>query len=137
MVLYPHARTVFEDVEEQLAIWQKLDRKDVQLSIHLCHELAHGNAERINQIIPKVASMLVLASINGAELGRNDGWDSLIMPLDKGSYDPRGYLKALVENGYKGPVVLHTYGIKDRPEDHLKRSMDRWKQMKAELEAGK
>lgn len=134
MVLYPHGGAAFEDAEEAMAIWQKLDRKEVRLSIHLCHELLHGNADRISKIIPKVAPLLVLASVNGAELGQdNSTWDWLIMPLDKGSYDPREYLRALIQNGYKGPMVLHTYGIKDPQEDLLKRSMAKWNQLMAEL----
>lgn len=135
LVLYPHNGCTFESTEEGLALWQKLERPEVKLSVHLCHELLVGNGARLDEVIAKVKSILYLVSISGAEVpdGRRATWKNIIMPLDRGNYDFRPYLRALAKHGYRGPVILHTWGIKDPPEEHLARSMARWRQLTAEL----
>jgi sugar phosphate isomerase/epimerase len=138
LVLYPHIGTVFETAEEALELYDSLKRRghpEVRISIHLCHELKAGNRDRIPSIVAKVAPYLALASISGAdadtdEKGRDD-WASAIMPLDQGTYDPRLFLRALVENHYDGPMELHTYNLKaptDNDYDqHLEFSLATWK----------
>ncbi|MBI5835196.1 MAG: sugar phosphate isomerase/epimerase [Armatimonadetes bacterium] len=129
LVLYPHQGCTFDDAESALEVWQAMERPEVRLSIHLCHELKAGNENRLDEVVAKVAPLLTLASVSGAsaELMHTGGWETAIMPLDRGTFDVRPFLKALAAHGYRGPMVLHTYGIMDPPEDHLARSMARWK----------
>jgi len=140
LVLYPHGGCVFSSAEEGAQLLDSLRRwghPEVRLSIHLCHELKAGNADRIGEVVAKVAPYLEFASVSGADAdtyGKNDdNWASAIKPLDRGTYDVRPYLEALAKAGYKGPIQLHTYNLKG-PDDpaydhHLERSRTKWMQM--------
>lgn len=138
LVLYPHIGTVFETAEEALELYDSLERRgypEVRISIHLCHELKAGNRDRIVSIVAKVAPYLALASINGADADTDeqggDFWASAIMPLNQGTYDPRFFLRALVDNHYEGPMELHTYNLKTPTasdyDQHLESSLATWK----------
>ena len=126
LVLYPHAGTAMVSAEEALDFYNemKADYPDVRISIHLCHELAAGNGKRLAEVIAKTASLTVLATVNGTNGGDN------IIPLDQGSYDVRPFLQAFADNGYTGPMELHTYSFPDpRTDDALARSLVRYKQI--------
>ena len=130
MVLYPHGGAVFQDTDEALAIRTLLNRPEVKVSLHVCHELKAGKMKQLAETAKKAAPYLSLVSISGANTSaifKNDGWDDTILPLDKGDLDLRPLITALKEVHYTGPIVLHTYGIKDRPEDHLARSLAWWR----------
>ncbi|HOX52213.1 MAG TPA: hypothetical protein PKY05_12040 [Fibrobacteria bacterium] len=109
----------------------------MRTSIHLCHELKAGNADRLDAIVAKSAPFLALASVSGADepsaFTPRWGWDRLIKPLDAGGYDPRPFLRALARNGFEGPVQLHTYGLKSPVapdyDRHIERSMGRWREL--------
>lgn len=136
LVLYPHHACTFETAEEALEVWQKINRPEVKLSIHLCHELKAGNQQRYDEIVAKVAPHLVLASINGVDTSVDfsvKGWDSMIIPLDQGDYDPRPFVASLVRHAYRGPVLLHNFGFKSMPETYLPGSMKRWREISADV----
>ena len=125
LVLYPHAGTAMVSAEEALDFYNemKADYPDIRISIHLCHELAAGNGKRLAEVIAKTASLTVLATVNGTTGGD-------IIPLDLGSYDVRPFLQAFADNGYTGPMELHTYSFPDpRSDDALARSLVRYKQI--------
>lgn len=140
LVVYPHAGTVIETVEESLDVLDSLRRlghPEVKTSIHLCHELKAGNGDRLERIVAKSAPFLALATISGAEPGplgyRQSNWDQLIQPLDRGSWDVRPFLLSLSRHGYAGPIELHTYNLK-KPgapdyDHHLERSLKRWREL--------
>lgn len=139
LVLYPHFGHPYDTLENTLPVLEKLNRPNVKLSIHLCHELKAGNENRFDEIIARAAPYLALASVNGAELGetvRRDkpgDWRKAIMSLDEGALDVKPFLRALAKNGYHGPVLLHTFGLKTKPEDHLARSIKKWRKLQSEL----
>jgi sugar phosphate isomerase/epimerase len=139
LVLYPHFGHPYDTLENTLPLLKKLNRPNVKVSIHLCHEMKAGNENRFDEIVAKAAPYLALASINGAELGdavRRDkpaDWRKAIMPLDEGALDVKPFLRALAKNGYHGPVLLHTFGLKTKPEDHLARSIKKWRELQSEL----
>lgn len=128
LVLYPHAGCVFQSTEEALDILKQLNRPEVKISLHLCHELKAGNAARLPEIVAKAAPQLALVSISGAKTKaiNNPGWADSIMPLDEGDFDLAPLVQALHKAHYQGPIVLHTYGITEKPEDHLARSIAWW-----------
>lgn len=143
LVLYPHAGTVIETVEESLPILDSLRRRghpEVMTSIHLCHELKAGNGGRLDGIVKKSAPHLALASISGADSDpitiRLGGWESVIKPLDEGTFDPRPFLASLARYGFRGTMELHTYHLKDpgKPgyDQHLERSLRRWRELVAD-----
>jgi len=130
LVLYPHAGTTFVSAEEALDVYDKLktDYPEVRISVHLCHELAAGNGKRLEEVVVKTASLLALATVNGT----NGGGD--IRPLDQGSFDVRPFLRALADNGYTGPMELHTYSFPDpRTDDSLARSLARYRQIVSQV----
>lgn len=146
LVIYPHLGCVVETADDALAMLDSLRRlghPEVRMSIHLCHELKAGHRDSLPKIVKRAAPYLSLASVGGADDGTATDstnqckacgyWSTAIMPLDRGTYDPRPYLQALSESGYGGPIEYHTYNLK-RPEDtgydnHLERTFAKWQTM--------
>jgi hypothetical protein len=137
VVVYPHDEDAIENVEEALALIKAVGRPELKASLHLCHELKAGHRDRLAEVIAAAAPHLVLASINGASKDVSaPGWAEAIQPLDRGDLDVRNtYLLPLIRSGYTGPLILHTYGLEDRPEEHLRRSSEAWHRMSREVAA--
>jgi sugar phosphate isomerase/epimerase len=131
VALYPHKGFFISTTEEALRIQRQVDRPNLGVTINLCHELAAGNADRMDAIVKTAAPHLFFVSINGAD--RSGGWRELIRPLDEGKFDVAGFLKSLGAAGYKGPVGLQCFQIAGAPEDHLKRSISKWKEISGNL----
>ncbi len=51
LCLYPHQGAAFDDAEEAYALWEQLERPEVRLSVHLCHEIRAGNDGRLDAVI--------------------------------------------------------------------------------------
>jgi sugar phosphate isomerase/epimerase len=85
----------------------------------------------LRDAFPQVA----LVSINGADDGetKSMGWDRLIQPLDRGSFDLNRVLRVLKQNEYQGPIGLQGYAIRERPEDFFPRSVAAYRQMLAKV----
>lgn len=131
VALYPHKGFFVATAEEALRIIRKVERPNVGVTLNLCHELAAGNAERVAAIVKACAPHLFLVSINGAD--RSGGWTELIRPLGEGNYDVAGFLKALGQAGYTGPIGLQCYNRTGDPVENLKRSITAWHQLSASL----
>ncbi len=134
VVIYPHDKTFIETAAESLPYIKEANRKNLFTSFHLCHELRAGNGVRMNEAIAEVAPYIKLASISGSNIVMDDNtnpgyWDDAIKPLYKGDYDTSQFLKYLLQNGYKGPVALHTYGLKEPIDEHFSRSLKTWREM--------
>jgi sugar phosphate isomerase/epimerase len=135
LVLYPHAGEPMDDAEAALDVMSRAGRPNVRLSLHLVHELKAGNQGRLGEVIRRVSPHLALASINGADVEREAGlndYSRSIRPLAAGDLDVESlYLRPLLATGYTGPVILHTFGLREPPEEHYPSSMARWRQMMA------
>jgi sugar phosphate isomerase/epimerase len=132
LVVYPHYGALVETAEEALPYVKKAQNGNIFLSLHLCHEVRAGNGDRLNEIAAKIGPLLRLPSINGvdkATVNEVKGWDLGIQPLTKGDYDSSKLLKALKSVDYKGPVVLHTWGLQDEAVDHHHTSFKRFQEM--------
>jgi sugar phosphate isomerase/epimerase len=131
LVLYPHEGCVYGDLEESLVILEALQRPGVTTSFHVCHELKAGNLARFDELIRRHAARLGLVSINGADTQRfaQPGWDGAILPLDQGDYDVAPLVRSLQAAGYTGPILVHTFGLKSPPEEHLTGSLRRWQEI--------
>ncbi|MDF7822591.1 TIM barrel protein [Pontiellaceae bacterium B12227] len=136
-ILYPHDRTAIESAEEALAVIEELDREDVYLSLHLCHEIRAGNHERLNEVAATVKPWLRLPSISGTDIeyeGAAKGdWSKNIQPLGDGDYDAAKLLTALKSIDYEGPVLLHTYGLQKVRQSHHADSIDVYREMLKKL----
>jgi sugar phosphate isomerase/epimerase len=138
--IYPHAGFYAATAREALRLVKQADRKNLGLTLNLCHELMADNADELPQIIQEVAPVLSVVTINGADhkkKGQTMGWDRLIQPLGRGDFDVYGHLKRLKAAGYNGPIGLQCYGLKGDPVEHLKQSMETWKTYCAKLAAAK
>jgi sugar phosphate isomerase/epimerase len=121
LVLYPHWGALVESAEEMLPYLKEVQNGNVYLSLHLCHEIRAGNGDRLNEVAAKIKPWLRLPSINGADIesvNETVGWARGIQPLTKGDYDSSKLLDALKSVDYKGPVILHTWGLQKAPADH-------------------
>ncbi len=134
VVIYPHYNTYIESAKETIPYIKEANRKNLFTSFHLCHELRAGNGARMNEAIAEVAPYIRLASISGANTEMKYGgapgyWDDAIKPLYKGDYDTSLFLKCLLQNGYKGPIALHTFGLKEPISEHFSKSLETWRRM--------
>lgn len=133
LVIYPHEGLAIETAEEALSHINALNKTNIFLSVHLCHELAAGNDPRISEIINLVAPYLKAVSISGATTSEKNNenlplWYWGIKPLNMGTYDYSTFYKTLYEVNYKGPIALHTWGIFDNfkltVQEHLPHSRE-------------
>jgi len=125
IALYPHTGFWLERVEDAVRVAKKVGRENVGVTFNLCHWLRVDGTNmkaRLELALP----YLFMVTINGAD-PEGTGWDRLIQPLDRGTFDMYGFLKTLKELGYTGPIGLQGYGIKGDPYENLKRSMAAWR----------
>ena len=125
IALYPHVGNYIATTTQAIRMVKKIDRKNVGVTINLCHELKAGSEAKLPEIIKAAAPYLFLVSINGAD--HKGGWDKLIRPLGDGEFDVLGFLKNLKAEGYSGPIGLQCYAVKGDQVKNLERSMATWK----------
>lgn len=137
LVLYPHLNHWLERVEDGVRLARKMQPRKVGLMLNLCHWLPRDEERNLRPLLEQAKPFLAAVTINGAdraeEIRAKTG--KSILPLDSGSYDVGGFLKALRESGYRGPVGLQCYGITGDARDHLARSMAVWRKFNAALNA--
>jgi sugar phosphate isomerase/epimerase len=136
VVIYPHDKTYIQSAAESIPYIKEVHRENLFTSFHLCHELRAGNGARMNDAIAEAAPYIRLASICGANIQMDDNrtpgyWDDAIKPLFKGDYNTSLFLEYLVRNGFKGPVALHTFGLKEPVDEHFSKSLETWRKMSA------
>lgn len=130
--LYPHAGFWAESVDTCLRVANAVDDPDLGVTFNLCHWLKVEGAERDPVPVIKAAlPRLNFITINGADGGdtRKLGWDKLIQPLGRGSYDVKTFVANARAAGYRGPFGFQGYGIKMDPKALLKETMEAWKGM--------
>ncbi|MEI7730371.1 MAG: TIM barrel protein [Verrucomicrobiota bacterium] len=136
VAIYPHAGDYTSVAADALRFIKRIDRKNVGISINLCHELRGGQGPELSKTIREALPYLMLVSVNGAEpLMPGYGWEQLIQPLGKGSYDVLGFLRELKTVGYRGPIGLQCYNVKGDKVENLKQSIRAWKEYSASLAA--
>ncbi|MDP6525932.1 MAG: sugar phosphate isomerase/epimerase family protein [Kiritimatiellia bacterium] len=135
VALYPHHGFFVATARDAVRIVKRADRKNLGVSINLCHELRSGNAKDLDDIIKEAAPYLYLVSINGADLEGN--WDRLIQPLGQGAFDMRAFLGKLKATGYRGPIGLQCYNIRGDQKENLEASMKSWRELCSPVESEK
>jgi sugar phosphate isomerase/epimerase len=128
--LYPHAGFWAAQFEVCVRVAAKVDNPSLGVTFNLCHWLKVEGSERdplplIKEALPR----LNFITINGADTGdtQNLGWDKLIQPLGRGTYDVGGFVSKARAAGYRGPFGFQGYGIKTEPKELLKETMEGWK----------
>jgi sugar phosphate isomerase/epimerase len=125
IALYPHYGFYIATTQQAIRVVKKVKRKNVGVSINLCHELKAGSEPKLPEIIKAAAPYLFMVSINGAD--HKGGWDKLIRPLGDGEFDVLGFLKQIEAIGYRGPIGLQCYAVKGDQKKNLARSLAAWK----------
>lgn len=126
IVLYPHKGFFVATAEDGLRIVRQVARSNVGVTFNVAHEIAAGNAGRLDEVAQACGEHLFLVSINGAD--PEGGWDRVIRPLDEGAVDVRGFVARLVQRGYRGPIGLQCYALKGEPVTLLRRSIGTWRE---------
>jgi len=134
VALYPHTGFYVATTADALRVVKRVDRKNVGVTINLCHELMTDQGPRLDATIRQSMPHLFLVSINGADPKQpGTDWDRLIQPLGRGSFDVCAFLCRLKAAGYKGPIGLQCYAVKGDAAENLKTSMKAWKEYSARL----
>jgi sugar phosphate isomerase/epimerase len=130
--LYPHAGFWAAQFEVCLRVASKVDDPSLGVTFNLCHWLKVEGGERdplplIKEALPR----LDFVTINGADGGdtQNLGWDKLIQPLGRGSYDVGAFVARVRAAGYRGPFGFQGFGIKADSKALLKETMEGWRRI--------
>jgi sugar phosphate isomerase/epimerase len=130
--LYPHAGFWLAGFGHAARLAATVDRPDVGVTFNLCHWLkVEGDVDPM-PLLRAEKEKLQFVTINGADKGdtKSMGWDRLIQPLDRGSYDVAGLVRRLRrEAGWNGPVGLQSYGIPGDKRENLKSSIATWRRI--------
>ena len=134
VTLYPHTGFYVATTADALRLVKKVERNNVGVSINLCHELMTDRGEYLDATIREAMPWLYLVSINGADPKQPGyGWDRLIQPLGRGSFDVYGFLKKLRAAGYRGPIGLQCYAVKGDAIENLRQSIKAWNKYLARM----
>ncbi len=125
VALYPHYGFHVARIEDGLRLISKACRPNVGLVFNLCHWLRGGDEANMAQRLKEALPYTKLVSVNGAD--HEGDWDKLIQPLDRGSFDVRGFVKAFRDLGYSGPFGLQCYNVPGDREENLVRSIKAWR----------
>ncbi|GJM64057.1 TIM barrel protein [Persicobacter diffluens] len=140
MTIYPHSDDNIPTAEEALTYIEEMDRPNVNMVIHSCHEIRSGNGERLPEIIKKAKDHLAYVTIAGSDrqVDRSTPMtleNSTIMALYRGNFDLYPMLKALKEIEYKGAVGFINHQIKEAPDQYLEGSMVQYQSWLKQLNA--
>jgi len=126
--VYPHYNSYCETVASSVQLSKQVNHKACGVMLTLCHLLKTEGADRADEIINEFAPCLFVVTISGADNGdtKQMTWERLIQPLGQGSFDTYHVLKLLWDSGYKGPVGIQFYGIKEDASSVIKSSYAAW-----------
>jgi len=134
--LYPHVGNLIERTSDAVRIAEKSGRKNVSVTLNLCHWLRADGADSMEGVIKLALPWLTLVTINGAD---RDGKE-WIRPLDSGTFDVAAFIGKLYQLGYRGPIGLQGFSVASRyriePRENLSRSMAAWKKLSKLAVAG-
>ena len=125
VVLYPHAGFYIDTLSDAVRIAKLSGRDNVGAMFNLCHFLKVEPGADLRATLESAGDLLWRASTNGADAEGKD-WNSLIQPLDQGTYDQTILLRTLREVGFKGDIGLQCYAVRGDPKSNLKRSIEAW-----------
>jgi sugar phosphate isomerase/epimerase len=131
VALYPHTGFYMQRVEDAVRLAAKTGRKNVGVTFNLCHWLK-VDGTNLAASLQAAQPYLLCVTINGADKGGSD-WNTLIQPLDRGTYDVSGFLARLRGMKYGGPIGLQHYGINGDAGQNLERSMAAWRRLSGAL----
>lgn len=136
IAIYPHVGFLAGKTGDSFHLASKADRENVGSVFNLCHFLKTDHAENLEKVMALTLPKLFAVSISGADDGdtQNMGWERLIPPLGKGSFDVYPVVEMLADKGFKGPIGIQCWNLKGLPETYLKESSNTWEIFKKQYE---
>jgi sugar phosphate isomerase/epimerase len=131
VVLYPHSYCYIASAEEALPFVKKINDKNLQLAVHLCHEIRAGNGARMNDVFenakPYIGAVTLAGTDSVADFSKPKLMDaSTIKPIGQGNFNMKNFIEPLLKSNYKGKVGFINFKIEEDPETYLKSSMLEW-----------
>ena len=126
--VYPHTGFWTERVEDGARLAAASGRRNIGTNFNLVHWQWVKQTRPVEEVLKEVRPHLFSVTINNGDRDKRT-----IYPLDKGDYDLAGFMRAVNDAGYTGQVGLQCYSIKEPAEDHLARSMKRWREIRREV----
>ncbi|HYH57107.1 MAG TPA: TIM barrel protein [Anseongella sp.] len=142
VMIYPHIDFWVDNVDDAVRVAGKVNRPNLGIAFNLCHFLARQGpeaAETLEPAIEKSMPYLFAISLNGADqptveiMKAENLWKYFIQPLGQGDYDTFAYLRAFIERGFKGPVGLQCFNLKEEKAVHLGKSILAWRDFGARM----
>ena len=127
--IYPHKGFWTERVEDGVRLARQVGLKTVGTNLNLVHWKWVPELKPLDALLAEAAPHLMLVTINGLDTKNKNA----IVSLADGDFDVAPWLAAVKKAGYNGPIGLQCYSIKGPSEDHLKRSMAKWQEIKKQL----
>lgn len=130
--LYPHTGFWAAQFEACVRVASKVDDPSLGVTFNLCHWLkVEGSQRDPLPLIKEALPRLDFITINGVDTGDTQklGWDKLIQPLGRGTYDVGSFVAKVRAAGYRGPFGFQGYGIKMDSKELLKETMEGWRGM--------
>ena len=128
VVLYPHANFYIERIDHAVKIAKATGRDNVGVAFNLCHFLKVQPTDDLGATLEAAKPLLWSVSTCGADADGKD-WNTLIRPLDEGTFDQSKFLQLLQTIHYQGPIGLQCFNIKIDAKQNLTRSMEAWKKL--------
>jgi sugar phosphate isomerase/epimerase len=125
--VYPHTGCWAERVEDGLRLARQVGRKNVGANFNLVHYKWVKPNPPLEPLLREALPHLATVTINGLAGDK-------IVSLDRGDYDLLALLTTLKKVGYAGPVGLQAWSVPGPSEEHLSRSMNKWKELMKKLQ---
>ena len=125
--VYPHRGSWTERVEDGLRLARLVSRKNVGTNFNLVHYRWVKPNPPLEPLLAEALPHLMTVTINGLAGDK-------IVSLDQGDYDLAAFLATLKKVGYAGPVGLQAWSVQGLSEEHLGRSMGKWRELMAKLD---
>jgi sugar phosphate isomerase/epimerase len=137
IAIYPHVGEWTAKFADAVKLAKVVSHPQFGVSFNLCHAMAMGEEKAIPALLDEAKSVLVTATICGADTGVTGGnWRRLIQTLDKGTYDVGIVLRKLRAIGFTGPVGFQGYGIQGDARSILAPTMEAWRKLSAAAAGG-
>ncbi len=125
VVIYPHDKFYIERVDHAVKIAKATGCDNIGVAFNLCHFLKVQPTDDLSKTLADAKPLLWSVSISGADADGKD-WNTLIRPLDEGTFNPSVFLKLLREINYDGAIGLQCFNIRIDAKENLTRSIQAW-----------
>ncbi len=127
--IYPHTGCWTERVEDGVRMAKLVGRKNLGTNFNLVHWKWVKQTIPLERLLRQSLPHIFAVTING-HAGRR------IVSLDQGDFDIQAFMALVHKVGYAGDVGLQCYSVEGDSRDHLKRSMQKWREVIKNLNEG-